>query len=86
MTYIEEDFVEHMYQPLVLFIQYASGAKLFYHEDRNELVAMTNFETSRELDEPELAQFKELYDAQMSNFAPGRTGYTKRQCKRRWNW
>ena len=67
LAYIDEDFVEHMSQPLASLVQYASGVKLSYSEESNELVAITIFETLRELDESELDQLKKYYDAQMSD-------------------
>jgi hypothetical protein len=67
VEYIDEDFVEHMDQPLASVVQQSSGIRLAQSKDNGQLAATTRFEASRELDETELRQLKDYYDAQMSD-------------------
>jgi hypothetical protein len=68
VEYVGEDFVEYMDQPLASVVQQASGIRLsLQNEDNRQLIAITRFETSKELDETEISQLKDYYDGQMSD-------------------
>lgn len=66
-AYIEEDFVDYMDQPLAAIVRKGRGIRLSQRESDGQLVAITNFEASKELAETELTQLKDYYDAQMSD-------------------
>ena len=65
LEYNEEDFVAYMEEPLTSFVLKSSGIKLFLDEDNGRLNAATHFETSRELNEQEIAQLECYCYAQM---------------------
>lgn len=67
IEYVDEDFVEYMDQPLASVIKQARGIRLSQRGENGQLVASTYFEASKELDETELTQLKNYYDAQMSD-------------------
>lgn len=67
LEYNDGDFVEYMEQPLAAVVQHSSGIKLHLNEGNGSLAAVTFFETTRELDEQEIAQLKDYYDGQMAD-------------------
>ena len=67
VEYLDEDFVEYMDQALASIVQQATGIRLSHREENGQLVAITRFETSKELDEAEFTQLKAYYDGQMSD-------------------
>lgn len=66
-AYIDEDFVDYMDQPLAAIIKKGRGIRIAQRDSDGQLVAITHFETSKELSETEIAQLKDYYDAQMSD-------------------
>src|SRR5687767_5897312 len=67
LEYDDEDFVEYMEKPLASFVDRSSGIKLHLNDETGHLSAVTYFETTKELDEQEVAQLKSYYDGQMSD-------------------
>ena len=67
MEYNDEDFVQYIEKPLAAFVDRSSGIKLHLNDETGHLCAVTYFETTKELDEQEVAQLKSDYDGQMSD-------------------
>jgi hypothetical protein len=67
LEYTEEDFVEHVEEPLSGLLVSCSGIKLSQDEGNGVLTAVSHFESTRELNEHEVAQLKSYYDGQMSD-------------------
>jgi len=67
LEYNDEDFVEHMDQPIASLVQHSTGIRLHLNESDGQISAVTHFETARELDEQQIAHLKKDYDGQMSD-------------------
>ena len=67
LDYTAEDFVHEMEEPLASFIINSNGIKLSLDEANCQLTAVSHFESTRELNEQEIALLKHDYDAQMSD-------------------
>jgi hypothetical protein len=67
LVYNDEDFVDYMEQPLASVVQHSSGITLHLSEGTGQLSAITFFETAKDLDQHQLAQLQDYYDAQMSD-------------------
>ncbi len=67
LEYNDGDFVEYLEPPPASVVQQASGITLHLGDGSGSLAAVTYFETTRELDEQEIAQLKDYYDGQMAD-------------------
>src|SRR5262249_15723504 len=67
VEYNDEDFVEHMDQPLASLVQHSTGITFHLNESNGQVSAVTSFETAKELDEQQIPHLKNYYDGQMSD-------------------